>query len=173
VKASFAYCWWDYTFAVNLSGLEYSFGGNYSSQRAATAGLGISYYHQKFFVGLSADNLNSPKVTDGSPAINPQVSLFGEIIGKETFSLTARATFEKDQSVQLALGQKIDVSNKSAIFWGFDTEPFQLGGGFDFWYNTQGAITYAFGYHPTLGISHNLSLIYHFGKQKKPVDTFE
>jgi len=172
-KVSFAYRWWDYAFAVNLSGLEYSFGGNYSSERAAAAGLGISYYHHRFYLGLAADNLNSPKVTDGSPAINPQISLYGEFIGKETFSMTARATFEKDESVQLALGQKIDVSRRGAIFWGFGTEPFQLGGGFDFWYSSQGALTYAFGYHPTLGISHNLSLIYHFGKKKKPDDAFE
>lgn len=172
-KVCIAYQWWDYNFAVNLSGIEYSFGGNYSSQRAGTAGLGISYSYEKFFVGIAADNLNSPEIVENSPKVNPQYSFFGEFLGKGTFSLTVRATYEKDESVQFAVGQNIDVSRRSSIFWGFETKPFQLGGGFDFWYNRQGTISYAASYHPTLGISHNLSIIYHFGKRKKPDDTFE
>jgi len=172
-KMSLAYNWYDYNFAVNISGIEYSFGGNYASQSAGTAGAGISYSHKRFLLGLAADNLNSPKITDNSPAINPQFSIFSEFIGKGAYSLTARATFEKDESMQLALGQKIDVSKRGTVFWGFNTKPFQFGGGFDVWYNAQGTITYAGSYHPTLGFTHNLSIIYHFGKRKKPDDTFE
>ncbi len=172
-KIGLGYHWQVYNFAINMSGIEYSFGGNYSSQRAGTVGAGFSYSYRRFNLGLAADNLNSPKITENSPATNPQISVFGEFIGQGGYVLTSRATFEKDESMQLALGQKIDVSKRGTVFWGFNTKPFQLGGGFDVWYNAQGTITYAGSYHPTLGFTHNLGLIYYFGKQKKPDDAFE
>ncbi|MGH8015049.1 MAG: hypothetical protein ACREBV_02545, partial [Candidatus Zixiibacteriota bacterium] len=172
-KISLAYHYFDYAFAVSISGIDYSFGGNYGSHRAGTVGAGISYHYRRLHVGAAVDNINSPKIAESSPAINPQYSLYAEFMGKGSFSLTARSTFEKDQAVQLALGQKIDVSERGAVFWGFNTKPFRLGGGFDVWYNAQGAITYAGSYHPTLGFSHNLSVVYHFGKLKKPDDIFK
>ena len=171
-KISLAYQYFDYSFAVSISGIDYSFGGNYASQRAGTAGASFSYHYRRVFIGASIDNINSPKLIESSPAINPKYSIYAEVVGKGAFSLTARGTFEKDQAIQLALGQKIDVSNRGSVFWGFNTEPFQFGGGVDIWYNGQGAFTYAGSYHPTLGFSHNLSISYHFGKLKKPDDTF-
>jgi hypothetical protein len=171
-RISLGYNYFDFGLQVSLSGIDYSFGGNYESQRAGTVGAGVSYGYRQLKVGASVDNINSPKVVENSPSVSPVYNVYGEYIGKGAYSLTVRGTFERDQTVQLALGQKIDVSKKGAIFWGFQTEPFQLGGGFDIWYNTQGAITYSGSYHPVLGFSHNLSLIYHFGKLKKPDDTF-
>ncbi len=172
-KISLGYHWRSYGFAINLSGLGYSFGGSYSGQGAGAMGTGVTYSHPRFYLGLAADNLNSPNITESSPAVHPQFSFFGEFIGRGAYSLTGRATFEKDQSMQLALGQKIDVSRRGTVFWGFGTKPFQPGGGFDVWYNAQGTISFAVWYHPTLGFSQNLSLIYHFGRQKKPEETFE
>ncbi len=172
-KISLGYQWENCNFGVNLSGLEYSFGGGYSSQRAGTVGAGFTFSYSPLLLGVAADNLNSPQVTDNSTAINPQYSIFAEFMGKGAYSLTARMTYEENVPLQLALGQKIDVSNRSALFCGFQTKPFQLGIGFDVWYNAQGSVTYSGSYHPTLGISHNVSLIYHLGKLKKPDETFE
>lgn len=172
-KISLGYQWENCNFGVNLSGLEYSFGGNYSPLKAGTFGAAMSYAYSPLQLGFSADNLNSPSVTDNSPAINPQFSVFAEFMGKKSYSLTARMTYEKNAPLQMALGQKIDVSNRSALFWGFQTKPFQLGIGFDVWYSSQGSVTYSGSFHPTLGVSHNLSLIYHLGKPIKPVKSFE
>jgi hypothetical protein len=172
-KFSLGYQWENCNFGINLSGLEYSFGGNYKSLRAGAIGAGFTYSYNPLQLGFSADNLNSPGVTDNSPAVNAQYSFFAEFMGKGAYSLTARMSYEKNVPMQLALGQKIDVSNRSAFFWGFQTKPFQLGIGFDVWYNSQGSVTYSGSFHPTLGVSHNLSLVYHLGKLKKPGESFE
>lgn len=171
-KLSLSYNYFDYSFMVSISGIDYSFGGAYDPQRAGTLGAGVTYSYRRLNLGASVDNFNSPKIVESSPAVNPIYSVYGEFIGKGAYSVTARGTFEKDRSAQLALGQKVDVSDRGTIFWGFQTKPFQMGGGFDVWYSRQSAITYAGSYHPVLGFSHNLSLIYHFGKLKKPDDTF-
>jgi len=172
-KLSIAYQWQNCNFSANISGIEYYFGGGYDSQSAGAAGIGFSYHYRRLFLGMAADNLNSPKLFESSPAINPQYSFYGEFVGKKSFSVTARVSFEKNQSAQMALGQKIDVSNRSDLFWGMSTKPFQLGGGFDIWYSERGAITYSGSYHPVLGLSHNLSIVYHFGKARKSTDRFE
>jgi hypothetical protein len=172
-KISISYHWYDYTVSANISGIQYYFGGNYDEQRAGTAGLGFSYSYGRFHFGIAADNLNSPKLIETAPSINPQYSFFGELIGKGAYSVTARATIESEQAVQLALGQKVDVSSRGSIFWGVNTEPFQIGGGLDIWYSPKGLVTYAGCYHPVLGFSHNLSLIYHFGRVVKPGRTFD
>ncbi len=172
-KISLGYQWENCNFGINLSDLQYSFGGNYSSQSAGTAGVAFTYSYNPLLVGMAADNLNSPKITENSPAINPQYTLFAEFIGKGAYSLLGRLTIEEQVPLQLALAQKIEVSNRSSLFWGFQTIPFQLGIGFDAWYNKQGTITYSGSYHPTLGVSHNFSVIYHLGKVKKTEEKFE
>lgn len=172
-KISLSYHWYDYTFSANISGIQYHFGGYYADQRAGTVGLGFSYSYGRMHFGIAADNINSPKLIETSPAFNPKVSFYGELLGKKNYSVTGRVTYEKDQDVQMALGQKIDVTDRGALFWGISTEPFQIGGGFDVWYSPRGVLTYAGSYHPVLGVSHNISIIYHFGKVVKPDKSFE
>ena len=172
-KISMSYHWYDYTFSANISGIQYHFGGNYANQKAGTVGLGFSYSYGRMHFGIAADNINSPKLIETAPSFNSELSFFGELIGKSAFSLTARVTIEKDEDIRLALGQKVDVSDRGTLFWGFNTKPFQIGGGVDIWYSPQGVATYAGSYHPVLGLSHNVSLIYHFGRVVKPKNGFE
>lgn len=172
-KVSLSYHWYDYTFSANLSGIQYHFGGNYDDQRAGAIGLGFSYSYGLMHFGIAADNINSPKLIETAPSFNPEISFFGELKGRSAFSMTGRVTIEKDEDVQLALGQMLDVSERGSVFWGIKTAPFQIGAGVDVWYSPQGVITYAGSYHPVLGVSHNVSLIYHFGrviKTGRPID---
>jgi len=151
-----------FTVGTTLSAMLVYFGGGYKSLSAATFGMGVSYKTPKVIVAVTADNLSSPRLDPNSPPINPKYSVYLEVLGEGSYSLTGRATLEKTERPQFALGQKIDVSQRGALFWGLSTGPLQYGGGVEVTF-PKSRISYAASYHPVLGFSHSGSLSFCFG----------
>ena len=150
------------TIGTTLSGLLVSFGGQYDRLSVATFGAGASYRTSRVMGAVAADNLTSPRLDKNSPAVNPTYSAYLEVLGEGSFSIMGRVTLEKTERPQFALGQKTDISERGALFWGLSTAPLEYGGGVEVTVENR-HICYAISYHPTLGLSHSLSLSFEFG----------
>ena len=173
LRASLGYLHQHLGLSLNISGVEYEFGGSYGSLRAAAVGAGIFFKMQRVYLGASFDNLNSPALFDDSPETKPDFSFYGELKGKGAYSVLGRITLQKNEETSLAVAQKIVVSNKGNIYWGISSAPFQVGGGIEMKFVERGRISYAGSYHPALGYSHNVSLIYRLGPRAKEKGEFE
>jgi len=143
-----------------------SFGSGYDRLSAVTYGGGVSYRTSKVIGVVSADNLSSPQLNKNSPAFNPNYSMYVEVRGVGSFSMTGRMTLEKDERPQFALGQKMDFSKRGALFWGLSTAPLEYGGGVEAIVNNS-RICYAASYHPTLGLTQSISLSFEFGGMQR------
>jgi hypothetical protein len=160
------------TIGTTLSALLVSFGGRYDRLDAATFGAGASYRTSRIIGAVAADNLTSPHLDKNSSAVNPTYSAYLEVLGEGSFSITGRMTLEKTERPQFALGQRIDISERGALFWGLSTAPLEYGGGVEVTVD-KSHISYAASYHPTLGLSYSLSLSFEFsgspkGKKEAP-----
>jgi hypothetical protein len=134
-----------------------TFDDQYDGVTAATASGCVSYRTRRLLGAISVENISEPKFSDASASFERVYHAYLEVIGIGSFSLTGRATVEKYQKPQFALGQLFEVSRFGALFWGVSSEPLQYGGGVDLIWR-QSRVTYAGSYHPTLGFSHQLSL---------------
>jgi hypothetical protein len=161
-KAGVAWHGSSLTIGTTLSALLVSFGGHYDRLSAATFGAGASYRTSRVMGAVAADNLTSPRLDKNSPAVNPIYSAYLEVLGEGSFSIMGRVTLEKTERPQFALGQKTDISERGALFWGLSTAPLEYGGGVEVTVDNR-HICYAASYHPTLGLSHSLSLSFEFG----------
>ncbi len=173
LRASVGYLQQHFGLSLNVSGIEYDFGDFYGSLRAAAVGAGFSFKLQRLYLAASFDNLNSPTLLESSPKIRPDYSFYGELKGKGAYSIMGRVTFQKDEETSLALAQKIVVSDKGKIFWGISSAPFQIGGGMELKFVKRGMLSYAGSFHPALGYSHNIALIYRLGSKAKGKGDFE
>lgn len=173
LRTSLGYLHQYFGLSLNISGVEYDFGGFYGSLRAAAVGAGFSFRIERLYLAASFDNLNSPTLLEGSPEMKPDYSFYGELKGKGAYSIMGRITFQKNEETSLALAQRIVVSDKGNFYWGISSEPFQIGGGMELKFVKRGMISYAGSFHPALGYSHNISLIYRLGASTKGKDVFE
>ena len=155
------------TFGGSLSVMQVEVGSDfYENLSAATLGLGVSYRRDKLFGALTLDNITSPRLEDGSEAIEPKLSLYGEVMGRGAYSVTGRLTVQDREKPQLGIGQKISLADISSVFWGISTEPTIYGGGLELFYR-QAIFRYATSFHSALGFSHTVSVAYNFGPTKK------
>lgn len=173
LRTSLGYSYRRIGLSLNFSVLQFDFGGTYGSLQASAAGAGVSYSIQRLYLGASFDNLNSPSMLEGSPETKPNFSFYGELKGKGAYSILGRVTLQQNEETSVALAQKIEVSRKGNFYWGISSAPFQVGGGMELEFVRQGLISYAGSYHPALGFSHNISLIYNLGARAKGDDGFE
>ncbi len=173
LRASLGYLQQRFGLSLNISAVKYDFGGFYGSLRAAAVGAGFSFKLQRLYLAASFDNLNSPTLLENSPETKPVYSFYGELKGKGAYSIMGRATFQKNEETSLALAQKIVVSAKGDIFWGISSAPFQIGGGMELKFVKRGMLSYAGSFHPALGYSHNIALIYRLGSKAKGKGDFE
>ncbi len=150
------------TVGAALSALLISFGDRYDRLSAATFGGDISYRTSRIVGAVSVDNLSSPRLDKNSPAVNPKYSVYVEVREVGSFLVTGRVKLEKTERPQFGLGQKIDASEHGALFWGLSTAPLEYGGGAEVVVNNS-RICYAASYHPTLGLTHSVSLSFSFG----------
>ncbi len=172
-KLGVAYRYDSLSVGLTVSGRKLDFGGGYGSLNAITMGAGASYRTKRFYAAVIGDNLIPPSFHPNAVKENPYFSLYGEFMGKESFAVTGRITMEKDQDVQLALGQKIFVSDYGSLFWGIGSNPLEFGGGLEIVYNNS-YISYAFSSHPVLGLSHTISVSYGMGaKSRSQGDDFK
>jgi hypothetical protein len=158
VKLALAYSYDSLTVGLSWSGMQIDFGDDADFHfRASTIGAGVSYRTRLVYAGLAADNLTSPKLYENAVPLEPVYSFYAEVLGQQSFSVTGRITWERYQKPQLALGQRIALAERSSFFWGLSTEPLTFGGGIEL-YVAKAAITYAANYHPTLGLSHTVTV---------------
>ncbi len=148
---------------ANVSYMQVDFGGHYENLSGQAVGLGATYRAGRVLASVVAENINSPRLDSHSERLLPKYSLYTELIGPGSYAITGRVTGQKWEKPQFGVGQKIDISSISSIFWGLSTGPFIYGGGLELIYK-RSIITYATSYHPTLGFSHTLSLSFGFGK---------
>ncbi len=165
-KFGFNYIRDSLSFGIYLSYLKLSFGGHYQSLGATSLGLGASYTRNRFRYALLIDNLNAPKFSDGSEKNDPEITAYGELLGKGAYSLLGRISKQKNHKAQLGLAQKINISPIATLFWGVSTQPALYGGGVEIFYQNS-RISYAASYHPVLGLSHTVAVVYNI-KQNKP-----
>lgn len=156
-KVSLAYHHDSLSVGVNMSGQLLQFGGNYGNLSGTTVGLGASYRTKRLYTAIVADNLTSPRFAEEAVRLKPQYSLYAEFAGKQSFVVTGRATIENGQNTQFGFGQKIFISDNSAVFWGISTSPLEYGSGLEL--GIKGTtISYAFSNHPVLGFSHTIAV---------------
>ncbi len=173
LRASLGYLQQRFGLSLNISAVEYDFGGFYGSLRAAAVGAGFSFKLQRLYFASSFDRLISPTLLENSAETKAVYSFYGELKGKGAYSIMGRATFQKNEETSLALAQKIVVSAKGDIFWGISSAPFQIGGGMELKFVKRGMLSYAGSFHPALGYSHNIALIYRLGSKAKGKGDFE
>ncbi|MBU8932570.1 MAG: hypothetical protein KOO62_01050 [candidate division Zixibacteria bacterium] len=135
------------------------FGGGYSGLSASTLGASVSYRRHRVILALAADNLTSPVLQVGSPAIRPQYRAAAEMIGRGSFSIVVGALFEEEHKPRFSIGQNIDVSTRASLLWSFSSKPLTGAGGLEVSI-TNGRIGYYLSYYPTLGFTHCVSLSY-------------
>lgn len=135
------------------------FGGGFDGLSTSTIGASFSYRHQRLLLALAADNLTSPVLSPGSPAIRPQYRIASELLGRGSFSILAAGRFEETKKPQFSLGQKIDVARGASLLWSLSSEPIVFGAGLEVDIH-RGRMGYFTSYHPTLGFTHGLSLYY-------------
>ena len=156
-----------YSIGTMFSGILVEVGEDYEDLNAVTFGFGTSFRSERVMVGVSLDNLNSPRLYETAVPFNPQYNVFAEVIGHASFSLTGRMTLEENQKPQLALGQRIALADRSYFFWGLSTEPLEYGAGVDLSVD-RFMFTYALRNHPSLGYSHTISITVGGGAIRKP-----
>lgn len=171
-KWGLGYQYRDWMFGANYSVLVHSFGGRYGELSAGALGLGGGFRRAPVYLAFSADNLNSPVLDRGSPSIRPVYSLYAELRSSKTLSTVSRMRFEDGNPPQFAAGQRIAISPVSALMWGLQSAPLQLGGGVEIGV-ANGRITYTASYHPTLGLSHTIAVSYGSGMKNEGVDGFQ
>lgn len=108
--------------------------------------------------GLAA-NINRPRLSEHSSAVEPRYTLFAELVGLSVFSLTARLTAEDHQRPQFGLGQMVTPSRDLRLLWGLSTNPIRFGGGMELRWREL-VIGYDADYHLDLGLSQMVSLAY-------------
>lgn len=156
-KLALAATWRNWRFGATVSNRHLAFGGGFESLSATTFGLSTAFHYRYLHLALTGDNLTSPRLHDAAPAEEPRYSLLAEVEGRGSYSVVGRATSQKDQDLQLAIGQLVQVTEYGLIFWGISTEPMKYGGGLQLTYGPA-LISYAASYHPDLGFSQTLSL---------------
>ncbi|UCC43139.1 MAG: hypothetical protein JSU65_08280 [Candidatus Zixiibacteriota bacterium] len=172
LKVSGAYHYDSVSVGLSVSGMLIDIGSGYGRLKSATFGVGASYRHGRWFLALAADDLNTPRLYETSPGLKPRVSLYGELVGKGSFSVLGRSTFQRLEKPQFGLGQRLRLSSGSAFFWGLSTAPLKYGGGLDLRID-QLMITYSTSIHPELGLTHTLSIAYGGPKPPREGDEFD
>ncbi len=169
VLASAAYHLSRVTLGIKASAMQIDFGGHYDNLSAGSVGMGFSYRGGRILIAAAADNVNWPQLDQNSEKIRPSYTLYTEIIGGGSYSVTGKFTVQDREKPVLGVGQKIGLSSIASVFWGISTEPIIYGGGLELIYK-RSLITYATSYHPTLGFSHTLSLSFMIGKTGSAAD---
>ena len=142
---------------VGWSCMWIEFGGGYSDLSASSWSAAAAVRLGRLHAALRADNLNSPRLARYSPCFEPKTTLFTELLGGSAFSTTARVTLEKGCKPQFGMGQFITLASNVAAFLGWSSSPAKYGGGLSLRYR-RSDVTYAASYHPTLGLTHALSV---------------
>ncbi len=146
------------------SGRLIEIGGKYGNLRAASVGLGVSYFKDNYYFGLTIDDINKPKIANNVDGENTKLNLYAEIDGSEKHSVTGRLILEKYEKPLLSFGQFINLTEKNGLFWGLSFNPLKYGGGFEIEYK-KFSFVYGVSHHPVLGFSHTVSLSFLVGRR--------
>jgi hypothetical protein len=142
---------------VTLSGTMLEFGDHDDSYNAIAVGLAAGYNFKRYHLALVVDNINEPKIASSSPADKRTYNVYAEIEGPSVYSFCGRLTLEENNKPRAAVAQYIRLLDKNALFWSISNNPQMYGGGVEIAY-LGFKLTYSASYHPTLGLTHAISL---------------
>lgn len=159
--AKLAVGWQSRRLSFGLSGslLSTSFGGNYGGLSAGSFGVGAAVRRAPFYAAFGADNLTSPRLSAGSPKLQPTYNGYLEFASSRALSTIGRMRAQADEKLQMTIGQRIEVGRGGALVWALSSAPTQLGLGMDLKVKG-GSIGYTVSIHPVLGLSHTISVTY-------------
>ncbi|MCH9030639.1 MAG: hypothetical protein IIB00_00060 [candidate division Zixibacteria bacterium] len=140
---------------------SYDFGASYSSLNAVSLGLSAGLTTRHALVSIVVDNLNRPSFVSSAPEEEIEGSLYAEARGAK-LRTSARITLRENKKPVLGLGQIVPVGKAADLFWGVSSHPLIYGGGLEIRQSKYGII-YSGSYHPTLGYSQNISIVYYSG----------
>jgi hypothetical protein len=156
-KGAVVYSYKSFSAGATLSALRYSFGGAYTPVSAVGIGTGCGWHHKQWYVSVSADNLNQPKLYPEAVPFEPTGTLQAEFVTHRQLSTLGRIMGQKNEPPRFGLGQRIGIGERNALMWGLSTAPMLYGGGVEFWFGRIG-LTFSASYHPTLGMSEMLNI---------------
>jgi hypothetical protein len=156
-KAAVGYCFGVVSLGFHAGGKSVAFGDDYGSFSAVSYGAAIGAGYREYRIAIVGDNLNEPALAENVEPDPAVWNIYLEAKNPKAFSVTGRMTIEKDRKPSMALGQYFRLLKKSALFWGLSGNPLAYGGGVEI--ARSGLIlNYSANYHPTLGLSHCVSL---------------
>lgn len=155
-KISLHYRISNFTAAVSGSALRQQFGGGYESLQASTVGVGIGWSNRQTAVAVSGENLTSPWLVEGITE-KPLVQLEASRQLASGLVSSAGVRMQSSLAPRWHLGQAIDISENARIGWQIETRPLVYGAAFRL-VPERFLLQYAVSIHPTLGLSHLISL---------------
>ena len=146
-----------YTVGLILSGKTVEFGNRADDFRAAAIGVTAGVNYGRYHFGLSADNLNHPKIAENSEADYRRVGVYLELEGPARYCLCGRLLMEEHAKPRATVAQYVRLYRDNALFWNVSTKPMTYGGGVEIAYSRL-RVRYAVSHHPALGFTHAVSL---------------
>jgi len=154
-----------FTLSMSYSIRIYEFGTAYENLSGHSFGMGLGYAFQRIITAFTIDNINKPKLYEDGITFKPKYNFYAEMLGFGKYSITCRVSMQEEKKPQIGVGQKVDLSSFSSIFWGFSTEPTTYGGGVEIDYKGK-SLQYAASIHPVLGLSQTISITVGFDVNK-------
>ena len=163
LKTSAAFHYGDFSLGTSLSGIIIDVGVDQGHFRSTAFGFSGIYRFPKMLVAFSVDDINSPTPYEGAKAASPRFSGMAEFTGGKSYSIIARVIAQENESPQLGIGQRIDLSATASFNWGVRSEPLMYGAGIEIDID-RGRLSYGTMVHQVLGLTHSISLSLGFGK---------
>ncbi|MFQ5606626.1 MAG: hypothetical protein ACE5GA_01665 [Candidatus Zixiibacteriota bacterium] len=151
---------------VSVSGKSLEFGGGYGSLSAVSLGLAAGYHERRLLIDVTLDEINRPQLSSGAPREPLAGTVYAELLGSSSFTLSGRARFQERAKPSLGVGQSLSLSEYGRLSWGLKSEPLEYGAGFEF-RKGKYALHYTGSFHPALGYSQNASLVINFTSSTK------
>ena len=164
-RGAVAYYVGNFSLALIGSLRSFDFGPSYSSLSAVSLGLSAGMTTRHALMIIVVDNLNRPSFVSSAPEQAVEGSVYAEA-RRAKLRTSARISLKENKKPILGLGQIAPVGKAAHLFWGVSSNPLIYGGGLEIRQSKYGII-YSGSYHPTLGYSQNISIVYHSGTPGK------
>jgi hypothetical protein len=152
------------SFNATMNSIE--FGGSYSSLHSFSLGAGSYFETKSVSLGIGVDQLNSPRLSVGSPELRPNFTGYFEAQPKKSYSILARVTRQSGRKTQYGVGQLVKLPYQVRLYWGISTEPLIYGAGLEF-FAYKAFITCTASYHPVLGLSRMIAISFRAGGKQR------
>jgi len=157
LRAGLAATYKYYSLGILISGKMVEFGNRTDDFLAAALGVAAGVNYGRYHIGLTADNLNHPRVAENSEPDYRRVGLYVELEGPSRYSICGRLLLEEHAKPRATIAQYIQLFRENALYWSVGTQPMTYGGGVEVAYSRL-KIRYSVSHHPVLGFTQAVSL---------------